>query len=116
MKFLLYTEKILCSPTKPLKKSYTVQVGPTTELGSLYKKGLYVHVAVRPPLNLNQLPPSNAVRKQKIKYFKGCFQFGIVTIQKISPLWKSEIQVFRHFPDLKIAYFKGKKSFEFFLS
>jgi len=31
-------------------------------------------------LFLNQLPPSDAVRKQKKKYFRGSFQFGIVTI------------------------------------
>jgi len=28
---------------------------------------------------------------------------------KISPLWKPDIQSFRHFPKLKIAYFNGKK-------
>jgi len=42
------------------------------------------------------------------KYFRGFFQFSIVTILKISPLWKPEIQLFRHFLKLKIAYFNGK--------
>jgi len=32
-----------------------------------------------------------------------------VTIQKISPLWKTEIQLFRHFSEV-IAYFNGKKT------
>jgi len=30
----------------------------------------------------NPLPPSAAVRKQKKKYFRGYFQFSIITIQK----------------------------------
>jgi len=42
-------------------------------------------------------------------YFRGCFQFGIATIQKIPPTWKPEISLFRHFPKLKIAEFNGKK-------
>jgi len=32
--------------------------------------------------NINPLPPSDAVRQQKI-YFTGLFQFSIVTIKKI---------------------------------
>jgi len=32
----------------------------------------------------NPLPPSDAVRKQK-KYFRGSFQFGIVTLLKYHP-------------------------------
>jgi len=35
----------------------------------------------------NPLPPSDAVRKQKKKYFRGSFQFSIAEIQKkITPL------------------------------
>jgi len=41
-------------------------------------------------------------------YFRGSFQFSFVTISKISPLWKPDIQLFRHFPKLKIVYLKGK--------
>jgi len=41
------------------------------------------------------------------------FQFIIVAIKKISPLWKPEISLFRHFPRLKIAYFNRKKNFHF---
>jgi len=59
-------------------------------------------------LYINPLPPSVAVRKQKKKYFRGYFQFSIITIKKISPPWKPEIQSFRQFPKLKIAYFNGK--------
>jgi len=40
-------------------------------------------------------------------YFRGSFQFSIVTIQKISPPWKPEIQLFRHLK-LSIAYFRRK--------
>jgi len=40
---------------------------------------------------VNPLPPSDAVWKQKKKYFREFFQFSIVTIQKISPLWKPKI-------------------------
>jgi len=47
------------------------------------------------------------------KYFRGSFQFSIVTIQKISSPWKPEILLFRHFPKLKIAYFNGKNPFHF---
>jgi len=43
------------------------------------------------------------------KYFRESFQFSIVTMQKISPPWKPKIQLFSHFPKLKIAYFNGKK-------
>ena len=42
-------------------------------------------------------------------YLGGSFQFSIVTIQKMSPLWKPEILLFRHFPKLKIAYYGGKE-------
>jgi len=38
--------------------------------------------------DLNPLPPSNAVRQQKKKYFCGSFQISIVLIKKIPPLWK----------------------------
>jgi len=44
------------------------------------------------------------------KYLRGSFQFSIVTIQKISPIWKPEIQLFRHFSKIKIEYFSGKKN------
>jgi len=47
------------------------------------------------------------------KYFRGAFKFSIVTIQRISPPWKPEIELFRHFPKLKIAYFNGKNPFNF---
>jgi len=40
--------------------------------------------------------------------FRESFPFSIVTIQKISPPCKPEIQLFRHFPKLKISYFNGK--------
>jgi len=43
-------------------------------------------------------------------YFRGSFQFSIVTIQKMSPLWKSGTQL------PKIAYFNGKKSFVIYLN
>jgi len=46
-------------------------------------------------------------------YFRRYFQFSIFIIKKISPLWKSEIQLMRHFLKLKIAYFKGKNPFNF---
>jgi len=36
------------------------------------------------------------------------FRFNIVTIQKTPFLWKPEIQLFRRFPELKMAYFNGK--------
>jgi len=42
-------------------------------------------------------------------YLRGPFQFNIVIILKIPPLWKPEIKLFRHFPKLEIAYFNGKK-------
>jgi len=45
------------------------------------------------------------------KYFKGFFQFSIVTIQKISTPWKPEIKFFGHFLKLKIAYLDGKIQF-----
>jgi len=47
------------------------------------------------------------------KYFRGSFKFSIVIIQKISPLWKPGISLFRHFPKLKIAYFNGKNPLNF---
>jgi len=47
------------------------------------------------------------------KYFRGSFQFSSVTIQKISPLWKPDIELFRHFPKLKIAYLIGKNPSNF---
>ena len=50
----------------------------------------------------NPLPLSDAVRKQKKKYFIGFFQFKMVTIRKISPLWKPEIYLFTPFLELKI--------------
>jgi len=47
------------------------------------------------------------------KYLRGSFQFSLATIQKnISPCIP-EIQLFRHFPKLKIAYFNGKNPFNF---
>jgi len=36
--------------------------------------------------------------------FTGSFQFSIVAIKKISPLWKPEIYLYRPFPKLKIAH------------
>jgi len=42
-------------------------------------------------------------------YFRGSFQFSIVTISKISPLWKPELYLFSNFSKLAIAYFNGKK-------
>jgi len=33
--------------------------------------------------------------------------------KKISPPWKPEIQLFRHFPKLEIAYFNGENPFNF---
>jgi len=47
------------------------------------------------------------------KYFRGSFQFSIVTIQKKSPSWKPEILLFKHFPKLKIAYFNGENPLNF---
>jgi len=47
------------------------------------------------------------------KYLRGSSQFRIVTISKISPLWKPEIQLFRHFPKREIAYFNRKNPFNF---
>jgi len=46
-------------------------------------------------------------------YFRGSFQFSIVSILKISPPWKPEILLFSHFLKLKIAYFYGKNPFNF---
>jgi len=47
------------------------------------------------------------------KYFRGFFQLSIGTISKISPLWKPEIELFRHFPKLKNAYFNEENTFNF---
>jgi len=47
------------------------------------------------------------------KYFKASFQFSIVTIYKISPLWKPKIEKFRHFSKFEIAYFNGKNPTNF---
>jgi len=63
--------------------------------------------------NFNPLSPSDAIREQKKKYFRGSFQFSIVTIYKLSPLSKREIKKFRHFSKLKISYFIGKKTLNF---
>jgi len=41
-------------------------------------------------------------------YFRGSSQFSNVTISKISPLWKPEIEYFRHFSKLKISCFNEK--------
>ena len=46
-------------------------------------------------------------------YYRGSSQFSIVPIWIISPLWKSEIYLFRHYQKLKIPYFKGKSPFNF---
>jgi len=43
----------------------------------------------------------------KKKYFRGSFQFIIVTIRKISPAWKPELAFSSHFSKLKIAYVIG---------
>jgi len=48
-------------------------------------------------------------------YFRGSFQFSIVTIWKISPLRKPEFFLFRYFPKLKVAHFNGGK-IQFLLS
>jgi len=45
----------------------------------------------------------------KRKKNRGPFLLSIVKIKKISSPWKPEIQLFRHFPKLKIAYINGKK-------
>jgi len=58
-------------------------------------------------------PPSDAVRKQKKIILEDLFSSVLSQIKKISPLWKPEIQKFRHFPKLKIAYFNGEKTFNF---
>ena len=52
-------------------------------------------------------PPAMPFGNRKV-YFIGSFQFSIVTIQKISPRWKPEIELSRHFPKFKSAYFSGK--------
>jgi len=46
-------------------------------------------------------------------YFRASFQFNIVAIKKISPVWKPEILLFTHFPKTEIAYFNGKNQFQF---
>jgi len=54
--------------------------------------------------------------RNRKKYFRGSFQLSIVIILKnITPIETGNLRI-RHFPKLKIAYYGGKKSFQFFLS
>jgi len=46
-------------------------------------------------------------------YFGDSFQFRIITIYKISPLWKPVIGLFRHFSKLKVSYFTEKSPSNF---
>jgi len=62
---------------------------------------------------VNPLPPSDADRKQEHLFLSIFFQFSIVTLKKISPLWNPEIQPSRHFPKLKIEYFSGENPLNF---
>jgi len=55
-------------------------------------------------LSFNPLPPSDAFGNRKI-YFRGSFQFSIVTIQKISPPRSPENLIFNYsgiFQSLKL--------------
>jgi len=62
---------------------------------------------------LTHYRPAMSFENRKNKYIRGSFQFSIVTMQKISPPWKPEILLFRHFPKLKIEYFNEKNPFNF---
>jgi len=42
--------------------------------------------------------------------FRGSFEFSIVTILKLSSLWKPENYYFRHFSKLKISYLNRRKN------
>jgi len=55
----------------------------------------YVH-------RINPLPPSVAVRKQKKKYFRGYFQFSIITIQKYHPPGNPKLNYLGDFQSLKL--------------
>jgi len=41
------------------------------------------------------------------------FSSVLPQFKKYHPPWKHQISLFSHFPKLKIAYFNGKKSFQF---
>ena len=62
-------------------------------------------------LHFNPLPPSDAIRKQKKKHILEDLFSSVLSVWKISPLWKPEILIFRHYPKLKIAYFNRKNPF-----
>jgi len=64
----------------------------------------------------NALPPSDAVRKQKKNILEDLLSKVLSQFKKISPLWKPEIKLFKHFLKLKIAYFNGKILYQFLLS
>jgi len=59
--------------------------------------------------SLTHYRPAMPFSNRKI-YFIGSAQLSIVTI-KISPLWKPDIYLFRHFLKLKTAYLNGKSPF-----
>jgi len=72
-------------------------------------RGRLFYGLVETRLNLNPLPPSHAVRKQKKKnIFEDLFSSVLLQFKKISPLWQPGIEKFRHFSKLKISYFNGK--------
>jgi len=52
----------------------------------------------------NPLPSSDAVRKQKKNILEDLFSSVLPQFKKISPLWKPDIPLFRHFSKLKISY------------
>jgi len=59
--------------------------------------------------------PATPFGNRKI-YFRGLFSSVFVTIQKISTLWKSEINYLGIFQSLKMCILMGEKSFQFLLS
>jgi len=61
----------------------------------------------------NPPPPSDVIWKQKKKYFRGSFQFSIVTIQKISLPGKLKFNYLRISESLKLRISMEKKTFNF---
>jgi len=64
-------------------------------------------------MHFNPLPPSDAVRETEKNILRDLFRSLLSQYKKISPLWKPEIELFRHFSKLKIAYFNRKIPFNF---
>jgi len=90
-----------------LARRNLTQKNPLTSLKvTLNNTGIYLN-KISILIISESLTHSRPLREQKKNMLEDLW-FSIVTIHNTSPLWESEIQLFRYFPELKIAYFNKK--------